>query len=89
MQTKVIKKLNDSLYCDNLENQVVKRDISTSVNTNTDDSDHNFAQNPVDIINDDIFLLFPCEFITGPKLPVHLSQVSALARFYCSCFDII
>ena len=59
---KVIKELNDSLNSDNLKNQAIKSNTITSVNENTGNSsrnsntvhDHDFAQNPVDIISDEL-----------------------------------
>ena len=39
---KVIKELNDSLDCDNLNNQAIKRNSNTSVNENKDNIYRNF-----------------------------------------------
>ena len=64
---KVIKELNDSLNCDNLKNQAIKSNTNTSVNENTDSIyrnsntvyDHDFAQNPIDIISDELICVEP------------------------------
>ena len=64
---KVIEELNDSLNCDNFKNQAIKSNANTSVNDNTDNiyrnsntvHDHDFAQNPVDIISDQLICVEP------------------------------
>ena len=64
---KVIKELNDSLNCDNLKNQAIKSNTNASVNENTGNIyrnsntlyDHDFAQNPVDIVSDELICVEP------------------------------
>ena len=64
---KIIKKLNNSLNCDNLKNQAIKSNTNTSVNENTDNIyrnsntvyDHDFAQNPVELISDELICVEP------------------------------
>ena len=60
---KVIKELNETIHLivTTRKNQVVKRNINTSVKENTDNIhnsnaiyDHDFAQNPVDVISDEL-----------------------------------
>ena len=62
---KVIRELNDSLNCHNSKNQAIKGNINNSVNANTDNNYrnsnaiyyHDFAQNPVDIFNDELIFV--------------------------------